>query len=328
VSINADLAGKRILVVGASSGIGRAVALAAASAGAAVAVVGRRGNLLDEVVKEAGGGVAIVADVTDEGSAERAVAEALSGLGGIDAVLLPLASSPFGFLDSTDAATWQRTFATNVIAPSLVTRFALPVLADGGFVGYVSSTSASKPLQALGAYGASKAALDHSIMTWRLEHTEVRFLRLVVGPTLPTELYRDYDFDLVNKVMPLWAAHGLMEVSFMAVEDVGRAIAEAGAWILDHPAIVVEDIVLKPPIRTMTAAEVEALVRTYEPDGDGPSGTSDAGAALASAAGRSPAPTAVDPAPTAVDPAPTAIDMVQATRTRDVGAGGAAQSSG
>jgi len=274
MTVNADLTDRRIMIVGASSGLGRASALAAAKAGASVAVVGRRENLLDEVVSQAteassgGKAVRIVADVCDESSASRAVDEAVAGMGGIDALLLPLAWSPFGLLSDMDVASWQKAMMTNVVAPSLLTRFAAPVLAEGGFVGYVSSTSAEKPAHGLGVYAASKAALEHTIRTWRLERTDIRFTRFVIGPTLPTDLYRDYDLDKVNQVLPLWALHGLMEVSFMAVDEVGTAVAEACAWMLAHPTIVLEDVVLKPPIKTMSAAEVEALARTNKPGDD------------------------------------------------------------
>ena len=193
-------------------------------------------------------------------AARRAVAEAVAGLGGIDAALLPFAWSAVGMLADADADMWNKTFATNVTAPTLVTRHLVPALAEGGFIGYVSSTNAAKPMHGLGAYGASKAALEHSIRTWRLEHNDIRFLRIVVGPTLPTDFYRDYDFEVVNRVMPLWAAHGLMEVTYLAVEEVGQAVTEATAWILAHPAIVVEDLVLKPPTKVMTAAEVTAMI--------------------------------------------------------------------
>ncbi|EFC80485.1 SDR family NAD(P)-dependent oxidoreductase [Parafrankia sp. EUN1f] len=77
MSVHADLSGRRILVVGASSGIGRAVAMPAAAAGARIAVVGRRESLLNDLVKEAGGGIPIVGDVSDDASAKRAVAEDL-----------------------------------------------------------------------------------------------------------------------------------------------------------------------------------------------------------------------------------------------------------
>ncbi|CUU54768.1 NADP-dependent 3-hydroxy acid dehydrogenase YdfG [Parafrankia irregularis] len=273
MSVNADLSGRRVLVVGASSGIGRAIALSAAAAGARIAVVGRRENLLDDLVKEAGGGIPIVADVSDDASAKRAVAEAVAGMGGVDAALLPFAWSSVGLLADADADMWNRTFATNVTAPTLVTRHVVPVLAEGGFIGYVSSISAAKPMHGLGAYGASKAALEHSILTWRLEHSDVRFLRIVVGPTLPTDFYRDYDWELVNKVTPRWVEHGLLEVNYLAVDEVGQVVAEAAAWILAHPAVVVEDLVLKPPLKIMTAAAVAATAA--QADGSLPEGAAD-----------------------------------------------------
>ena len=63
MSVDIDLTGKRILVVGGSAGIGRGTALAAASAGANITVVGRSPEKLAEVVATAGTGTGIAADV-------------------------------------------------------------------------------------------------------------------------------------------------------------------------------------------------------------------------------------------------------------------------
>src|SRR5215475_7998905 len=86
VGVQYDLSGRRVLVIGASSGVGREVGLAASRAGARVAFAARRRDLLERAAAEAGAGaLAVCCDVTESDDCARAVHEAASALGGIDA---------------------------------------------------------------------------------------------------------------------------------------------------------------------------------------------------------------------------------------------------
>ena len=79
-----EMLGKKVLVTGASSGIGRAAAERFLSEGAAVAIVGRRMNALNEVVSSDNkNGIAIVADLSEEDQTERCFAEAVGEMGGL-----------------------------------------------------------------------------------------------------------------------------------------------------------------------------------------------------------------------------------------------------
>lgn len=259
MGIDIDLKGQRLLVVGGSSGIGRASAIAAAGAGGEIVVVGRRAQQLDEVVTAAGGGTALVADLRQEAECRRVVAAAAAALGGLDAVLFPIGFSPLAFLAKTDAATWADAFATNVIAPALVTAAAVEARDEPGLFVYLSSTNVAHPLHALGAYGASKAALDHSIRTWRLEHPEHRFVRLAVGATTPTDIYRDFSSDVLGECLPKWVAAGLVTADFMQVDDVGAAIAEITALALAHPGFGVDELTLNPASAPLDTAALRVL---------------------------------------------------------------------
>ncbi|OAA27796.1 short-chain alcohol dehydrogenase [Frankia sp. EI5c] len=247
MGITIDLTGRRVLVVGASTGIGRATALALGGGGARVAAVGRRAGLLDELATALDGGLALPADLRQETECHRVVAAATAAFGGLDAVLFPIGSSPLGLLARTDAPTWTDTFATNVVAPALVTAAAVTARGDepGLFV-YLSSSAVGNPVHGLGTYAASKAALDHSIRSWRLEHPEHRFLRLAVGATMPTEIHREFADDLLGELLPKWASSGLVTADFMHVDDVGAAIAQATALALGHPGIALDELTLNP----------------------------------------------------------------------------------
>ncbi|ONH24640.1 SDR family oxidoreductase [Pseudofrankia asymbiotica] len=259
MGIEVDLKGRRILVVGASSGVGRSTALAIAARGGEIAVAGRRAAQLDEVVAAAGGGVAIPADLHREDDCARVVEDAVAALGGLDAVLFPVGVSPLQLMTRLTADTWGSAFATNVVGPSLVTAAAVKARTEPGLFLYVSSANVAQPLQGLGAYGATKAALEHTIRTWRLEHPEHRFLRLTIGATMPTEIHRDFSGDVLSEVLPKWAGTGVVTADFMHVDDVGGAVAELTAFALAHPKIAVDDVTFSPASAPLDASTLGQL---------------------------------------------------------------------
>ena len=175
----------RAVVVGASSGLGRCIAIGLAQRGAEVALLARRRDWLEEAAKEAGpGALAITCDVTSQESCQAAIAEAAEGLGGIDALVYSTGVGILNRLPDIDADTWRWAFDTNVIGAALITAAALPHLqASSGAAAYLSSISASMtpPWPGLGAYAVTKAALDKLVEAWRAEHPQVGFTRVVVG---------------------------------------------------------------------------------------------------------------------------------------------------
>ena len=131
----------RTVVVGASSGLGRSIAIGLTQRGARVAMLARRRERLDAAVREAGGGaLAIVCDVTDEASCRSAIDDAATRLGGIDALLYAPAIGPLAHLVDIDTETWRRVFDTNVTGAARITAAAVPYLtASAGTVAYLSS---------------------------------------------------------------------------------------------------------------------------------------------------------------------------------------------
>jgi NAD(P)-dependent dehydrogenase (short-subunit alcohol dehydrogenase family) len=115
------------VVVGASSGLGRAIAIGLARRGAQVALLARRRDRLERAAAEAGTSArAVPCDVTDAESCRAAIDEAASHLGGIDALVYATGVGPLARIADIDAETWRRAFDTNVIGASLVTAAALP----------------------------------------------------------------------------------------------------------------------------------------------------------------------------------------------------------
>jgi NAD(P)-dependent dehydrogenase (short-subunit alcohol dehydrogenase family) len=224
----------KTVVVGASSGLGRSIAVALGQSGASVALLARRHDRLVDAAKEAGpGSLAIACDVTDPASVRSAVDEAAAGLGGIDALLYSTGVGPLGHLVDATVETWRHAFDTNVIGASLVTAAAIPHLtASGGAAAYLSSVSASQtaPWPGLGVYATSKAALEKLVEAWRAEHPSVGFTRVVVGdcaggdgPSM-TEFPAAWDMDLMGQFYPMWEARALLAGSLVDVSEVIRVV--------------------------------------------------------------------------------------------------------
>jgi NAD(P)-dependent dehydrogenase (short-subunit alcohol dehydrogenase family) len=224
----------RTIVVGASSGLGRCIAIGLGQRGARVALLARRQGRLIDAAKEAGPrAVAIACDVTEPSSCRNAIEEAASSLGGIDAVVYSTGIGPLRRLVDLDAETWRHTFATNVTGAALVTAAAIPHLtASGGVAAYLTSVSASltPPWPGLAAYTVSKAALDKLVEAWRAEHPAVGFTRVIVGdcaggegPSM-TEFGAGWDHELAAELMPVWVARNYLSGSLLEVDDLVRVV--------------------------------------------------------------------------------------------------------
>ncbi|MHB8593106.1 MAG: SDR family NAD(P)-dependent oxidoreductase [Acidimicrobiales bacterium] len=209
---DASLDGRRILVVGASSGIGRALAVAAAAAGAVVALAARRDRLVVAAAAEAGPtAVALACDVTDAAAAGALADDAAAALDGLDAVVYAAGTSPLGSLETTSAATWRSVLATNVVGAALVAAGALRHLRDGRHptVALLSSHSVARPWPGLVHYAASKAALDELALGLRAEEPWLRVVRVVVGPTI-TGFADGWDPGASATAFERWAADGYL----------------------------------------------------------------------------------------------------------------------
>jgi len=219
----------RVAVVGASSGLGRSIAVGLGRRGADVALLARRRERLESAAAEIGGhAVAFECDVTDEASCKSAMAGVAAALGGIDALVYCPGIGPLKRLVDVDAVTWAHVFSTNVTGAALVTAAAVKHLeASNGAAAYLSSVSASvtPPWPGLGAYAVSKAALDKLVEAWRAEHPRINFTRVIVGDCAGgdgdarTEFAAGWDLDLAEQLFPIWAARGYVAGALLYVDD-------------------------------------------------------------------------------------------------------------
>jgi NADP-dependent 3-hydroxy acid dehydrogenase YdfG len=239
--------GSRIVVVGASASIGRAVALHAIRAGGEVVAAARRADRLEELVTEAGGGTAMVTDVRDPQSCESLMAGVAKVLGEVDVICYTVGYAPLRLMADTTTADWEHVLSTNLVGANQIIRAALPVLASRAIVLVLSSEAVGRPRSALGAYGSSKAALQESLNAWRIEQPDVRFCCAAVGATTPTEFGDNFDPELLGWALKDWTARGLAQEEYMQTDELGGALVDMIAALLERPGIGLEHMTLRSP---------------------------------------------------------------------------------
>lgn len=194
--MNDELAGRVAIVTGASSGIGRATALALADCGAELLAVGRDEAALDEVVGEIGqrGGraEAFAADITASEAPAQIVAVALERFGRVDILVNAAGIIDTGTIETTTDEGWERMMAVNVTAPFALMRAAAPHLAENeGAIVNVSSVTGARAFPGVLAYCVSKAAVDHLTRCAAIELAPKRVRVNAVQPgVVVTNLHR------------------------------------------------------------------------------------------------------------------------------------------
>jgi NAD(P)-dependent dehydrogenase (short-subunit alcohol dehydrogenase family) len=194
-----DLTGRVALVTGASRGIGEAIAVALAAAGARLVLASRKQEGVEavaKVIRDAGGEALAVACHTGRATeVEALVARAKETFGGVDVLVNNAATSPhFGPLLEAEEAHWDKTFEVNVKGYVHPIRACVPLMRErgGGAIVNVASVAGLIPHRGLGVYGVSKAAV------------------LMLTKTLALELARDNI--RVNAIAP-----GLIQTRFSEV---------------------------------------------------------------------------------------------------------------
>jgi len=195
-----QLQGKIALVTGASRGLGRAVALAFAGEGGALAICARGKVLLEAVAAEGrqlGAEVlAVPADVADPADRERLISRTLDRFGRIDVLVnnaSALGQTPLPLLADMDPVAFEEVVRVNLIAPFLLTRSVVGgmLLRGSGVVINVSSDAAVNGYPGWGAYSAAKAGLDGLTRVWSAELAGSGVTAVSVVPgDMDTEMHR------------------------------------------------------------------------------------------------------------------------------------------
>ena len=161
-----DMSGKVAVVTGASKGIGEAIAVALAEAGARVVVSSRKQEAVEAVaarIREKGGeALAVACHVGDADAREALVQRTVEAFGGIDVLVNNAAANPvFGPALMVDERAYDKIMEINVKAPFLLSKRVHPIMSErgGGSILNIASIGGVSPEPGLGIYSVSKAAL-------------------------------------------------------------------------------------------------------------------------------------------------------------------------
>jgi len=206
---------KVVVVTGASSGLGRATALAFAAEGARLVLADVDASGLDATnakLQEMGGkAIAVPTDLADAGACSALALKAVEAFGKLDVVCNVAGAFRFDHATAITPEIWDRIHGVNVRGPFFVIQSALPYLIESaGSVVNVASASAFLGHAYLTHYASSKAALVNLTKSLAMEyiHSPVRINAIAPGGintamTMGTSIPEDIDFSLVGRYSPL-----------------------------------------------------------------------------------------------------------------------------
>ncbi|MEU9841074.1 SDR family NAD(P)-dependent oxidoreductase [Actinomadura sp. NPDC048032] len=203
----ATLAGRRVLITGAARGIGAALAARLHEHGARVALAGLEPDLLADVADRCGTALWWTCDVTDRGTVEDVVESAVRELGGLDVVVANAGVAAQMPVIGGDPSVMEQSLRVNVLGVYNTLRAAGPHLShERGYALAVSSLAAAVNAPLLGAYSASKAAVEALGNTLRAE------LR-PWGGKAGVAYFAELDTDMTRRGFGTEAASALMDAS-------------------------------------------------------------------------------------------------------------------
>jgi len=212
--MNISLEGRTAIVTGGGSGLGRGYACGLAEAGAAVAVTGRRRELLDECVaeiqKSGGEALAIPCDVRSRDEVEAAVKQVVDWKGKVDILVNNAGVYPPMPFTMIEEAQWIDVMDTNIHGPFRFSQVCARIMAEHGWGRIINilSPSALLGFAMVTAYGTSKGAV--AAMT-RTMAAELGSMGITVNSLTPgvsatekfVEFYTDFGVQLMSKNLPL-----------------------------------------------------------------------------------------------------------------------------
>ena len=243
--MSVQLYGRRVVVTGASSGIGKATARAIVDAGGRVALLARRGEILEEIASDLGASAAVAeADVTDPTAVAGAVARAAEMLGGLDGLVNVAGLNRASRFQDSGPEDWREMLETNIFGAFVAAQAVTPHLLSAGAGDIVNVGSVSSRGDASG-YSSVYAATKSALSTWseslstELEGQGVRVM-LVLPGTVRTDLAQKTRDPELRRVR----ARRFLEQGLAPVD-----VANQVVHMLMQPRTVrVSEIVIRPVI--------------------------------------------------------------------------------
>ncbi len=204
-----DLAGKSVIVTGASSGIGASTARLLHAAGACPVLAARRADRLAELSKELDGALAVPTDVTDPAQVGDLVAATLDRYQRIDGLVNNAGASLHGPLMQVDPAEFSRNLQLNVASVLAMTQAVVPAMRRQGFgrIVNISSGTTRRVAVGLGAYASAKSAVNMLTAVLRQELAGDGITVSLLLPSITATEFGDGMFTLGTSPRPGMVVH-------------------------------------------------------------------------------------------------------------------------
>lgn len=243
--VTMDLSGRVIAITGASSGIGEALALSCAQAGAAVAVCARRADRIEalrERIEQAGGrAFAVTADISSEQEANEFVSRAFDELGGLDVLVNNAGVMLLGPIEAAPTQEWRRMVDVNVLGLLYCTHAAIPLMRrrGEGHIVNVSSVAGRVATRGAGVYNLTKfgvGAFSEALRQELVPHG-IRVTLIEPGRT-DTELASHNRSEVLDVISARYDG-----IDPLAAEDIAGAILYA---IAQPRGVSINEMLIRP----------------------------------------------------------------------------------
>tara|TARA_B110000967_G_scaffold46813_1_gene47258 strand:- start:218 stop:922 length:705 start_codon:yes stop_codon:yes gene_type:complete len=227
-----DISGKKVLITGGSSGIGRATAKELISMGAIVSITGRNKEKLERVASEINA-IPIHLDVSKYNTIAVKTLDAFHSMGGIDVLVNNAGIGEFAKLEDIKISQFENTFATNVFGLTMLTQEVVKFFKtqQHGTIINIGSSAATSGFPSGSVYSASKFALRGLTECWRHELRRDNIRVILVNPSEVTTAFNDKNRTerevQDNKLRPSEISHVI--ISAIQMDDRGF-IPELNVW--------------------------------------------------------------------------------------------------
>jgi NAD(P)-dependent dehydrogenase (short-subunit alcohol dehydrogenase family) len=206
---------KVVVISGASTGVGRATALRFAGEGAAVVLLARRKDRLEEVAEQIGPqAAAIPADVTSSSSVRAAFDQIAAKFGRIDALVNSAGATRIRLIEQASDEDIGVCVGTNLLGPIYTTRSAIPLLraSGGGDIINISSEITLDDMPMMTLYAATKHGLSGftKAMNKELRRDSIRVTLCVLGAVADTGIHENFGPGDLERAWPIWEADGYL----------------------------------------------------------------------------------------------------------------------